>query len=157
MDFNAGGWEDRVISLWPDGVGAVVVVREWVVVDPVSMIVVALMAGVGAGGTAVVKAGAVDAYEGLKVLVKDRFAGKPAAEVALAEYEKAPEVWEPALRQQLVQSGADVDARIVAAAEAVLGQFPVGTRFGNFTVTVNDHGQVGAIGDGNTVTMGGQS
>ena len=126
--------------------------------DPVSLIVAALVAGVSTGGTSVVTAGAQDAYDGLKALVKDRFAGRPAAEVALVEHEKAPDVWEPALRQQIVESGADMDGGIVAAARQVLAQLPTGTRIDNVTVVVNDQGQVGVIGDGDsTVNMGGQS
>ncbi len=64
--------------------------------DPVTLIQAALaagaVAGVGESATAAVK----DAYTGLRGLVARRLAGKPSAEVALAEHEQDPDTWAPA-------------------------------------------------------------
>ncbi len=66
---------------------------EVAVVDPVTLIQAALaagaVAGVGESATAAVK----DAYTGLRGLVARRLAGKPSAEVALAEHEQDPDTW----------------------------------------------------------------
>lgn len=123
--------------------------------DPVTLIVAALVAGAASGAGEVATAAIKDAYQGLKDLLKAKFAGKPPAEVALAEHEKSPEAWEAALKQQLVETGADQDKAIQAAAEALLKEVPAGTRVGNATVTVNDQGRVAVVGHGdNTVYMG---
>ena len=125
--------------------------RKGCVMDPVTLIVAALVAGAADVATSAIK----DAYTGLKNLLKAKFAGKPAAEVALAEHEKSPEAWEAALKQQLVETGADQDETIQAAAEVLLKEVPPGTRVGNATVTVNDQGRVAVVGHGdNTVYMG---
>jgi hypothetical protein len=124
-------------------------------VDPVSLIVAALVAGAAAGVGDAATSAIKDAYAGLKALIKKKFAGSPAADVALEQHEKAPEAWEPALRQQIAETGADQDEAILAAAEAVLKEVPSGTRVGNATVTVNDQGRVAVVGHGdNTVYMG---
>jgi hypothetical protein len=52
----------------------------------------------------------------LKALLKNRFGGRPAAEMALAEHETEPEIWKAPLEQALVQSGADTDAAVLEAA-----------------------------------------
>jgi hypothetical protein len=46
-------------------------------VDPVTLIVTALAAGAGTGLTDAASAAVRDAYQGLKVLVKKRVAGRP--------------------------------------------------------------------------------
>jgi len=61
-----------------------------------------------------------DAYEGLKILVRKRLEGKPAAETALAEYEQDAETWEKPLQKSLVEAGADQDQAIMDAAQKIL-------------------------------------
>lgn len=88
--------------------------------DPILMIVKALAAGTARGlkdtGTSALN----DAYADLRELVRRRFAAVPAAEAALAEHEKAPEVWQAPLAAALETTGAGVDERIIEAAWRVL-------------------------------------
>ena len=63
-----------------------------------------------------------DGYAGLKALVLKRFAGKSAAETALAEYEKDEETWKKPLQKALIDVGADCDESILQQAQLVLKQ-----------------------------------
>ena len=88
--------------------------------DPVTVIVTALTAGAASalqdGASAAVK----DAYARLKALVKVRFAGRPKGELVLAEYEAAPQTWEAPLAAELSAAGAEGDADLLAAAQALM-------------------------------------
>lgn len=99
--------------------------------DPVSLIVGALAAGVSATGKNAVQ----DAYEALKRLVAARLAGRRPAEVALAEHEVDPGTWHQPLTKAVAESGAAADEAIVAAAQRVMALVDVpGTAAGRYTV-----------------------
>ena len=120
--------------------------------DPVTLIVTALAAGAASplqdGASAVVK----DAYARLKALVTRRFAGRPGGELVLAEYEAAPQTWEKPLAAELSASGAEGDADLVAAAQALMNLVDeAGSRSGKYLVTVNASQGV-QVGDHNTQT-----
>jgi microcompartment protein CcmL/EutN len=120
--------------------------------DPVTLIVTALAAGVASAlqdGTAeAVK----NAYVRLKTLVNKRFAGRPKAELVLAEHEAAPQTWEAPLAAELSAAGAGADADLVAAAQALMSLVDeAGTRSGKYAVTVRDSQGV-QVGDHNTQT-----
>ena len=120
--------------------------------DPVTVIVTALTAGAASalqdGASAVVK----DAYAQLKVLVKVRFAGRPRGELVLAEYEAAPQTWEAPLAAELSAAGAEGDADLLAAAQALMSLVDEeGTRLGKYLVTVHDSQGV-QVGDHNSQT-----
>jgi hypothetical protein len=86
-------------------------------VDPISLIVAALLAGAAAGATKVAGQAVVDAYATLKQLLQRRFADKPAAQMVLNELETAPQVWEAPLRKSLEDIDAARDDELVAAAQ----------------------------------------
>jgi hypothetical protein len=116
--------------------------------DPVSMIVTALAAGAAAATKDTVSQVVKDAYAGLKALIQSRFANKPQAELALAEFEKDPDTWEKPLEKSLVAAGVDADAAIIEHAQRVLQlvqpqQYSQGKY--NVQVTGNVQGQI--IGD----------
>jgi hypothetical protein len=105
--------------------------------DPITLIVTALAAGAALGLKDTASAAVKDAYNGLKALVKKRFAGRPDAELVLTKYEKAPETWQAPLTAELDQAGADRDADLVAAAQALMSLVDeAGTRAGKYTVDV---------------------
>ena len=107
--------------------------------DPVTLIVTALAAGAASalqdGASAAVK----DAYARLKALVKKRFAGRPKGELVLAEHEAAPQTWQAPLAAELSAAGAEGDADLVAAAQALMSLVDeAGSRSGKYVVTVRD-------------------
>ena len=120
--------------------------------DPVAVIVTALAAGAASalqdGASAAVK----DTYARLKALVKVRFAGRPKAELVLAEHEAAPQTWRAPLAAELSAASADADADLLAAAQALMSLVDEeGTRLGKYLVAVHDSQGV-QVGDHNTQT-----
>jgi hypothetical protein len=121
-------------------------------VDPVTLIVTAL----AAGAAEALKDGMADAVKGaygrLKALVAGRFAGRPKAELVLAEHEAAPQTWQAPLAAELTAAGADADADLVAAAQALMSLVDAaGSQSGKYTVTIEGSQGV-QVGDGNTQT-----
>lgn len=117
--------------------------------EPVSLIVGALVAGAGAGVTETASQAVKDAYAGLKRLLGARFAGHSSAEVALTEHESDPETWEAPLVKALTATGADRDEAIVAAAHELLGLVdPEGAAVGKYTVDLRGASNV-QVGDHN--------
>jgi hypothetical protein len=120
--------------------------------DPVTLIVTALAAGAASalqdGASAAVK----DAYAWLKALVAKRFASRPKGELILAEHQAAPQVWEAPLAAELSAAGAESDADLAAAAQALMSLVDeAGSRAGKYAVTVRDSQGV-QVGDHNMQT-----
>jgi hypothetical protein len=136
--------------------------------DPVSLIVAALVAGAAAGGKDVASSAIKDAYNGLKALLVKRFRKKAASQpsataidpiAVLEAHETEPSRWTGSLEDALRDSAADHDQEILAAAKALLEQAdPSGSAAGKYRVDlrgaqgvqVGDHGQM-------TVTFGAQN
>jgi RIP homotypic interaction motif len=122
------------------------------VLDPVTLILGALaegaIKGVGETATAVVK----DAYAALKKLVAGRLAGKPTAEVALAEHAQDPETWKAPLGKALAETNATTDPEVIEAAERLMALVdPAGATAGKYTVDLRGAHSV-QVGDHNTMT-----
>jgi hypothetical protein len=125
--------------------------------DPITLILTALVAGVATGtldelkgeGREKVKA----AYRRLRDLVSRRFGatGIPNAEAILAEYEADPESYKIPLATKLAAADADKDDALVAAARAVVELLEQGGKASKYTVTVRDSKGV-IVGDGNYQT-----
>jgi hypothetical protein len=120
--------------------------------DPITLIVTALAAGAASalqdGASAVVK----DAYARLKALVTKRLADRPKGELVLAEHETAPQTWQAPLAAELSAVGANNDADLAAAAQALMSLVDeAGARSGKYVVAVRDSQGV-QIGDHNTQT-----
>ena len=71
--------------------------------DPITLIVTALVAGAALGAQDTVSAMVKDAYAGLKALVKKRLGGGPGAELVLARHEQAPETGQAPLMAELAE------------------------------------------------------
>ncbi len=120
--------------------------------DPLSLIVAALAAGVAEASKDTVKDAVRGAYEIFKSLLHRRLALRLDAQQVLARYEEAPDAWGEQLRTELARSGAGEDASLVEAARAVLQATEAGegraSRFDNrFSGTVQgvvqgDHNEV---------------
>jgi len=120
--------------------------------EPISLILAALVAGV-ATGTGQSAANAIqDAYKGLRDALKRRLADKPAAQEAVEQYTNDPEAWRGNLEVHLKQAGADQDRAVVDAASSVMRLAdPAGASEGKYNV--NLAGAQGVqVGEGNTQT-----
>lgn len=84
--------------------------------EPITLIVTALTAGAKTIASEAVK----DSYRGLLNLIKQKFQGKPTAELVLAEHEKKPEDWEKPLKTQLIEVGADKNQEIINLAKNLM-------------------------------------
>lgn len=128
--------------------------------DPVSLIVAALVAGVAAGTKDVAGAAVKDAYHALKDLVRRRLeaAKDPAATAVaptalLAAHEQRPETWRAPMEEALRAGGAADDADLVAAAQGLLRLAdPEGAQRGKYTVDLRGAQGV-QVGDGGTMTV----
>ena len=90
--------------------------------DPLTIIVGALVAGAAAGATDVATQAVKDAYAGLRKLVVDRFGQKAAVENAVAQVEQKPtsKPREEVLKEELQEAGAANDPEVVDQAQALL-------------------------------------
>ena len=84
--------------------------------EPVTFILSTLGAGAAAAAKETTAQAVKDTYAGLKELIKQRFAGKPVAQTALAQYEEDPETWEAPLKKELEKTAAAQDQDVLAAA-----------------------------------------
>ncbi len=111
--------------------------------EPISLILSALVAGAAKTAGLV----AQDTYEGLKSLIKHKFADNAAAKLILEEHEKDPETYEAPLRKKLIEADIDKDEKILQKAQELLEKLkPEETAAGKFHLRVS--GDVkGIVGD----------
>lgn len=88
--------------------------------DSTTLILQALTAGAVASAKDTAVKTVKDAYDGFKALVKSKLAGKPTAELVLAEFEDDPETYDMPLKKILGQRLVDKDERIVEEAQRLL-------------------------------------
>jgi hypothetical protein len=112
-------------------------------VDPVSLIVAALVAGATASAKEVAGTAIKDAYNILKDLIKHKFSGNTKAEETLADHEEDPETYEKPLKKVLTQTGADQDQSILQAAKELMAQVDSqGTAAGKYNIHNQFYGSV---------------
>jgi hypothetical protein len=109
-------------------------------VDPVTLIVTALVAGSGAGLKDTASSAVKDAYNGLKGLVRRKLAGRPDGELVLARHEQDPQVWDRPLAQELAAAGAGEDPAVITAAQALMRLADAaGSAAGKYQAAASDH------------------
>jgi NAD(P)-dependent dehydrogenase (short-subunit alcohol dehydrogenase family) len=109
--------------------------------EPISLILAALLAGATKGHGEKASSALADAYAQLRSVLRNKLTTRPAAEAAIEAYTADPQNAGPALVDHLRRSGADTDAEIVAAAESVMEEAdPDGARAGKYTVERNSLG-----------------
>jgi hypothetical protein len=107
--------------------------------DPITLILTALAAGAALGVKDTTSAAVLDAYNGLKALVRGRLAGRKNGEWVLTEFEAAPQTYRGPLEAQLTAAGAAGDAGLVAAAQALMSLVDAGgPRADTYNITVTD-------------------
>jgi hypothetical protein len=126
--------------------------------DPITLILSALAAGASAGTLDELQDEVKDkvkaAYGKLRDLLGKRFreAGTPNAEGTLADYEDDPDTYEKGLSKKLTAAGADTDADVLSAAQALLDLAgKQGMKAGKYNVTITGAKGV-QVGDHNTQT-----
>jgi hypothetical protein len=124
-------------------------------------IVTALAAGAAAAAKDTAGAAIKDAYQGLKSLIERRFAGKPKAEIVLAEHSKDPKTWKKPMEDALVETEADKDKELVQKAESLLKLLADAKQGGQYVYgsgAAADRGGIaagqGGIAAGGDVTIG---
>src|SRR5438128_12304640 len=88
--------------------------------EPVTLIVTALVAGASAAANTTVQAVTSDAYKHLKELIRKRFGSDDDKQAALERVEDDPTTSVKPLAEALTISGVDQDAAEVGAARTVL-------------------------------------
>jgi roadblock/LC7 domain-containing protein len=121
--------------------------------EPVTLILTALAAGVTTGALDALKDDVKEkvkaAYARLRGLAEKRVSGRPHGELALAEYDSAPQKWEGLLAAELTEAGAAHDDDLVAAAKALMDLVDQpGARSGKYNVTIKGSEGV-QVGDSN--------
>ena len=120
--------------------------------EPVTLIVTALVAGASAAANTTVQAVTADAYKHLKELIRKRFGSDHDKQAALERVEGDPTTSVKPLAEALTISGIDEDAAEVGAARTVLESLdPVAVKKYSLKVEGDVRGLV--QGDHNTVTM----
>jgi hypothetical protein len=119
--------------------------------DPVSLILAALVAGAAKAAEGV----AQDAYDGLKTLIKRKFESqnKSDSSVLLDKYEQKPEKTKPLLEDELTEAGIDKDEEVIKLAQQIMAQLnPQAAAEGKFNVQISG-GTVQGLTQQNTGTI----
>lgn len=113
----------------------------------VEMILAALAAGAAAGTTDTAKTAVIDAYTGLRDVLRARLADRRRADQMLDAVPAESGKWQSKLGAHLLESGAAHDDDILAAARALLALVdPTGVAAGKYHVEAIHAGQV-HVGD----------
>jgi hypothetical protein len=113
-----------------------------------------ILAALAFGASEVASEMIKDSYGALKGLVQRRFAGNEKAETALALYEQDPDAGEGQLKELLGETGANLDAEIIKASQALLVQVnPQLAASGKYNVQITGKVQGYVQGDHANVTM----
>ncbi|HEX9868099.1 MAG TPA: hypothetical protein VGC99_05790 [Candidatus Tectomicrobia bacterium] len=122
--------------------------------DPVTVIVTALASGAAAATKETAAEAIKDVYQGLRALIQRKFAGQPAAELALTKHADKPEVWQAPLKEALTDVAADRDEAIISAAQQLLALInPQEAAKGTYHLNIAGNAQGVVQGDHAQVTM----
>ena len=125
--------------------------------DPVSLIVTALVSGLSAGLGESASAAMKDAYGILRDRLQRTFNADPVARATLDAHATSPDTWDRLLREQISRLGADRDGDVLEAAQRVLTIADArGSRSGSHHIHVGGHGRA-AVGDRGDVQLHGAS
>src|SRR4051794_38892627 len=113
--------------------------------DPITLIVAAVVAGASTGATDVAAAAVKDLYSGLKHMLVGLFEDK--GEKAAADQLKADNVSKHELASAIERIGAQQDEKVLMNAKALLeAADPAGAEAGKYTVTTHDQSMIGNVG-----------
>ena len=115
--------------------------------EPISLILAALVAGATAATKDTAGAAVKDAYEGLKALIKKKFEKDALAQAMVEAKPEDIKQSEVLLRNKITEAGIDQDVEILKAAAAILKkEDPQGEKEGKYRINVQ--GDIkGIVGD----------
>lgn len=124
--------------------------------DPITLILAALVAGASTATQDVTSQAVKDTYTALKERVQQHFAGKQQAEVALEGYIQDPDTWQKPLQKALEASHIQHDAGLLQHARYLLQQVQSQqiaegkfiTRIGtSYTTVIGEHNTINVQSD----------
>ena len=105
--------------------------------EPISLILAALVAGATAATKDTAGAAVKDAYEGLKALIKKKFEKDALAQAMVEAKPEDIKQSEVLLRNKITEAGIDQDVEILKAAAAILRkEDPQGEKEGKYRINV---------------------
>ena len=119
--------------------------------EPISLILAALFAGATVAAKDTAGKAVKDAYEGLKTLIKRKFAdrGKEADGMIVDNHKRKPDLKavKAVLEEKLIEAGIDKDEEVLKAAQEVMKKRdPEGAKQGKYQITISG-GVQGVVGD----------
>ena len=116
--------------------------------EPISLILAALVAGATAATKDTASAAVKDAYEGLKALIKKKFEKDALAQAMVEAKPEDIKQSEVLLRNKITEAGIDQDLEILKAAAAILEkEDPQGAKVGNYRINNAQRDIKGIVGD----------
>lgn len=107
--------------------------------DPVTLIVTALAAGAASAGQDDARGAVKTALARLREQARKGFKDPANGQYVLEKHAAAPEIWKPALTQELTESGAASDSALLVAAQELMRLLDArGTATGKYVVSVQD-------------------
>jgi hypothetical protein len=107
--------------------------------DPVTLIVTALAAGAASALQDDARGVVKGALARLRRLAVKRFKDPANGQYILDKHASAPEIWRPALQQELTESGAAGDSELIDAAQELMKLLDAqGSQAGKYVVTVQN-------------------
>ncbi len=121
--------------------------------EPISLIIAALVAGATAATKDTAGKAVKDAYEGLKTLIKRKFEGDPLGQGLVDAKSEEIKQAEGLLKDKISNAGADEDEEIINVAQVLLKQVnPEESAAGKFKVDFQGEVKAAQVGDHNTQT-----
>lgn len=121
--------------------------------EPISLIIAALVAGATAATKDTAGKAVKDAYEGLKTLIKRKFEGDPLGQGLVDAKSEEIKQAEGLLKDKISNAGADKDEEIIKVAQGLLKQVnPEESAAGKFKVDFQGEVKAAQVGDHNTQT-----
>jgi hypothetical protein len=115
--------------------------------EPISLILAALLAGMSTGIGSVTADAIKGSYEGLRRALKRKLASEPGAEAVIDGYLADQDMYEDQLRRALWKAGADRDDDIISTARAIVAAVDP-RALSEFNVSITDSENI-QFGHGN--------
>lgn len=105
--------------------------------EPISLIIAALVAGATAAAKDTAEKGIKDAYEGLKVLIKDKFKDDPFGKAMVDAKPEEIKQTEGLLKDKMTKAGVDKNEEIRKLAEEIMKkEEPEGAATGKYNMNI---------------------